>query len=372
MCACAVARAVVRVWWWLTLCRGYSATTDAAAAASALATGKKTDNGMAAVDPESKAKVASILENARQAGLKTGNAALRSVLSLLLIRKQRLIRDDHRIHYDGRAGRPGGCRFHESHGARQHAGHGCRPAAHLQDRPFALLSFALFFSFSLFFLHNLTFFCVVFLGLCSADGRRPHVLRRQDQGLDRRLLRHPHQRRRYLFSQDIDDTVQETPLTFVLGWWLLFLFVATPELEKVAKLPVLGLFADKKMDFAIDQKSGDKKQPTLLQMTKKALDLLHNDKGFFLVVEGTTNVACVCGSACAVVRVRLTHGDVVLQLAGSTSARTHTMRRAWRTRCWPCRRASTPWLTSSSRLRTPPASSPLTAIPVRRFGSLTL
>lgn len=60
---------------------------------------------------------------------------------------------------------------------------------------------------------------------------------------------------------------------------------------------MLGLFADKKMDFAIDQKSGDKTQPTLLQMTKKALDLLHNDKGFFLVVEGKANVACVCGGA---------------------------------------------------------------------------
>jgi alkaline phosphatase len=72
------------VWWRPTLCRGYSATTDAAAAATALATGKKTDNGMAAVDPKSKAKVASILESARQAGLKTGNAALRSELSLFL------------------------------------------------------------------------------------------------------------------------------------------------------------------------------------------------------------------------------------------------------------------------------------------------
>jgi alkaline phosphatase len=77
------------------------------------------------------------------------------------------------------------------------------------------------------------------------------------------------------------------------SWW----FVATPDLEKVAKLPVLGLFADKKMDFAIDQKSGDKTQPTLLQMTKKALDLLHNDKGFFLVVEGKANLACAVARA---------------------------------------------------------------------------
>jgi alkaline phosphatase len=82
--ACRACHVCGRVRWWrLTLCRDYSATTDAAAAATALATGKKTDNGMAAIDPQSKAKVASILESARQAGLKTGNAALRSELSSL-------------------------------------------------------------------------------------------------------------------------------------------------------------------------------------------------------------------------------------------------------------------------------------------------
>lgn len=48
---------------------------------------------------------------------------------------------------------------------------------------------------------------------------------------------------------------------------------------------MLGLFAEKDMEFGIDRKSNSK-QPSLAQMTQKALDLLRNNKGFVLVVEG--------------------------------------------------------------------------------------
>lgn len=37
-----------------------------------MATGKKTANGMVAVDPQTKQSVASILEKAKQAGFRTG------------------------------------------------------------------------------------------------------------------------------------------------------------------------------------------------------------------------------------------------------------------------------------------------------------
>jgi alkaline phosphatase len=48
--------------------------------------------------------------------------------------------------------------------------------------------------------------------------------------------------------------------------------------------PLLGLFAEGQMDFTID---GSTEQPTLAQMTEVAIPLLTNNKGFFLMVEGS-------------------------------------------------------------------------------------
>ena len=57
-------------------------------------------------------------------------------------------------------------------------------------------------------------------------------------------------------------------------------------MEKDNSFPLLGLFADQEMTFVLDRKS-DCAEPTLAQMTQKALDLLStNPKGFFLMVEG--------------------------------------------------------------------------------------
>lgn len=61
-------------------------------------------------------------------------------------------------------------------------------------------------------------------------------------------------------------------------------------LERVESGPVLGLFADSEMDDALLVKASieneSRTQPTLAEMTAKALELLsQNDKGFFLMVE---------------------------------------------------------------------------------------
>jgi alkaline phosphatase len=59
------------------------------------------------------------------------------------------------------------------------------------------------------------------------------------------------------------------------------------ELRAVQKTPVLGLFAENRMKFAIDRHDSDV-EPSLKEMTEKAIDLLKgSDKGFFLFVEGS-------------------------------------------------------------------------------------
>jgi len=56
--------------------------------------------------------------------------------------------------------------------------------------------------------------------------------------------------------------------------------------RKVKKTPVLGLFSEGQMDYDIDR--DPKKQPSLAEMTAKAIDLLKDDPdGFFLMVEGS-------------------------------------------------------------------------------------
>jgi len=62
------------------------------------------------------------------------------------------------------------------------------------------------------------------------------------------------------------------------------------EFEGRLQLPVIGLFAESMMDYEIDRiHEHPISQPSLLQMTEKALSLLdkNNEKGFFLMVEGS-------------------------------------------------------------------------------------
>lgn len=62
------------------------------------------------------------------------------------------------------------------------------------------------------------------------------------------------------------------------------------ELEKLSagdRRPVLGLFASDHLEYEHDRRNGESGQPSLTQMTVKAIELLSaRDKGFFLMVEG--------------------------------------------------------------------------------------
>jgi alkaline phosphatase len=62
------------------------------------------------------------------------------------------------------------------------------------------------------------------------------------------------------------------------------------KLKPKAKLPLLGLFHLDHMNYEIDR--DEKLEPSLAEMTTKTLDILthatrNNDKGFFLMVEGS-------------------------------------------------------------------------------------
>jgi alkaline phosphatase len=60
------------------------------------------------------------------------------------------------------------------------------------------------------------------------------------------------------------------------------------ELKSVKQLPVWGTFADSDMAYDIDRKYLDLPQPSLAEMTEKSISLLSKDpQGFFLFVEGS-------------------------------------------------------------------------------------
>lgn len=61
------------------------------------------------------------------------------------------------------------------------------------------------------------------------------------------------------------------------------------ELKKLNKTPVLGLFAGSELEYVIDRQDHKKTtQPSLVEMTAKALELLSkNDNGFVLIIEGS-------------------------------------------------------------------------------------
>lgn len=59
------------------------------------------------------------------------------------------------------------------------------------------------------------------------------------------------------------------------------------ELKATTAKKILGLFALGALDYAIDREEKPSEQPTLAEMTKKAIEVLSkNPKGFFLMVEG--------------------------------------------------------------------------------------
>ncbi|MFM9414535.1 alkaline phosphatase [Peptococcus simiae] len=66
-----------------------------------------------------------------------------------------------------------------------------------------------------------------------------------------------------------------------------YTYVTTPaEMASAGNGPLWGMFAGKSMAYDIDRDPA--KEPSLAEMTQKALDLLsQNDKGFFLMVEGS-------------------------------------------------------------------------------------
>ena len=66
-----------------------------------------------------------------------------------------------------------------------------------------------------------------------------------------------------------------------------YAFVDTPDaLAAVTDTPLLGLFADSHLDYEVDRDPAD--QPSLADLTAKALALLQDDAdGFFLVIEGS-------------------------------------------------------------------------------------
>jgi len=56
-------------------------------------------------------------------------------------------------------------------------------------------------------------------------------------------------------------------------------------------LVIVGLFNTNDMQHVLDRKKGQEKEPTLAEMTEKAIKILQKDKkGFFLMVEG--NIKC--------------------------------------------------------------------------------
>ena len=56
-------------------------------------------------------------------------------------------------------------------------------------------------------------------------------------------------------------------------------------------VPFLGLFSDSHMDYEIERDKSRAGEPSLAEMTGKAIQVLQNNKqGFFLLVEGK----CLC------------------------------------------------------------------------------
>jgi alkaline phosphatase len=80
-------------------------------------------------------------------------------------------------------------------------------------------------------------------------------------------------------DENLMEVLQERGYTFV---------ATSDELQKVKSGKVYGIFAYSSMEAEIDRPEFTPQQPTLEDMTKKAIDLLSQDPdGFFLLVEGS-------------------------------------------------------------------------------------
>ncbi|WP_345195308.1 alkaline phosphatase [Kistimonas scapharcae] len=92
----------------------------------------------------------------------------------------------------------------------------------------------------------------------------------------------------FTFSSKRKDEVNLLTEAQTAGYQLAF---TREQMDKVQDGKVLGLFANSGMmdgiDYAATKDAGDRSEPTLKEMTMKALDILSQDEdGFFLMVEG--------------------------------------------------------------------------------------
>ncbi|RCH85439.1 hypothetical protein CU098_007152, partial [Rhizopus stolonifer] len=84
--------------------------------------------------------------------------------------------------------------------------------------------------------------------------------------------------------QDDRDLLKQAKDQF--GWHIMTEKAAFDKLDDNAPLPLMGLFAHHHMDYAMDRDPAT--QPSLVEMTKKALHILKKSKhGFFLMIEGS-------------------------------------------------------------------------------------
>ena len=84
-------------------------------------------------------------------------------------------------------------------------------------------------------------------------------------------------------------------------------------LQRVKSAPVLGLFADSHMQYQLERAAPDARQPSLVAMTRKAVELLAQDSdGFFLVVEaGRINHGHHAGNAANALNETIELSDAV-------------------------------------------------------------
>ena len=69
--------------------------------------------------------------------------------------------------------------------------------------------------------------------------------------------------------------------------WLFLIYRKSRCSDDVANAFVAGLFSDDHMDYEIDRDTSLEGEPSLSDMTRKAIQILQNNhNGFFLLVEG--------------------------------------------------------------------------------------
>ncbi|WP_439101424.1 alkaline phosphatase [Congregibacter sp.] len=94
------------------------------------------------------------------------------------------------------------------------------------------------------------------------------------------------------------------------------------DLEEARRAPLLGLFSNSHMDYALEREVPGAEQPSLTAMTLKALELLQNrDEGFLLVVEaGRIDHAHHAGNAANALKDTIELSEAVAAVMRSTDA----------------------------------------------------